>query len=35
MAYETWKRGLPKVDLAVHLASALGKVRYGLSRRQA
>ena len=33
MAYETWKRGLPKVDLAAHLAGALGKVRYGLSRR--
>jgi ubiquinone biosynthesis protein COQ9 len=30
MAFEKWKAGLPKTDLGLQLAGALGKVRYGV-----
>jgi len=33
MAFEKWKAGLPKTDLAMNLAGALGKLRYGLKPR--
>ncbi len=29
MAFERWKTGLPKTDIAAHIAGALGRVRYG------
>ena len=32
MAFEKWKAGLPKADLAFQLAGALGKLRYGVKR---
>lgn len=30
MAFEKWKAGLPKADLGLQLAGALGKLRYGV-----
>jgi ubiquinone biosynthesis protein COQ9 len=30
MAFEKWKAGLPKTDIGLQLAGALGKVRYGV-----
>jgi ubiquinone biosynthesis protein COQ9 len=33
MAFETWKAGLPKTDLAAQFAGFLGKLRYGLKPR--
>ncbi len=33
MAFETWKAGLPKGDPAERLATALGRLRYGGTRR--
>jgi len=29
MAFEKWKAGLPKTDIGVQLAGALGRARYG------
>lgn len=33
MAFEKWKSNLPKTDFGFQLAGALGKLRYGASRR--
>ena len=33
MAFEKWKAGLPKLDLGLQAAGALGKLRYGLKPR--
>ena len=32
MAFEKWKAGLPKTDLGLQIAGALGKLRYGVRR---
>jgi ubiquinone biosynthesis protein COQ9 len=32
MAFEKWKAGLPRTDLGLQLAGALGKLRYGVKR---